>query len=346
MTNKNNNPERKSIISNEIKNRDQGSDVEVITIWYNRSELVKNSIKSIIDQTFSNYRILAVDDGSTDDTGDKLEEMLDLATKEQVPMRVWRKENEGFTTSIKRAIEEHSNAEIVAVHGAGDISLSERLQTQFDLLESRSDLVVVGAKTQKMAPDGTVIGQTDPSEIPEADLENNSPPWPGTHGETMYYRKSYDSVGGYRKQFPIAQDVDLWLRLSEVGEFQTVQKILYKQVQTKSSVSKSDYNTRLNQIICFAAAVESARCRSRGLEDPIDTISGTDINALEKVAKMNGLNNRAVKRLCYLAGGCLLSGNIKGAISVIETLEYEGLLKSVKFMPELSAKTISRFISL
>ncbi|MEL7029538.1 MAG: glycosyltransferase family A protein, partial [Pseudomonadota bacterium] len=89
--------------------------VSVVTIFYNRADHVRSSIESLLSQTYPNMEIVAVDDGSTDDT------LRELQAIEDPRYRVISKENTGFTRSLNFAIAQTSGA-YVAIHDAGDIS--------------------------------------------------------------------------------------------------------------------------------------------------------------------------------------------------------------------------------
>jgi len=331
-----------NVIGNSLAESGEKKEVVVITVWYNRADHVEYSIKSILNQKFSNYSILAVDDGSTDETGESLEGMLRIADEREVPMRVWRKPNEGFVTTIKRAIEEKSNEQIIALHGAGDISLPNRLKAQYKLLKEEEDVIVSGVGYQKVTPEGEMVKEIIMPSEARVDLEMGKLPHPCTHGASMYYRSEYNKVGGYREPFIYAQDTDLWLRLGKVGKIKTVDQVLYKQILVDGSVSKADYETKLQQIFCSAAAVQSAKDRKEEMDDPIEQIDEEDLNSLKKVAKRDGIDERSVRRLCDLCSDCVYNRNIKGATRCVEELGLYGVIKLITITPNIVKKKLRR----
>jgi glycosyltransferase involved in cell wall biosynthesis len=313
---------------------EQDPKIEVFTIWYNRDRYVEKSMESIIKQSCDNYQILAVDDGSNDQTGDFLVNMLDVAEKQDVGMRVWIKNNDGFTSSLKQAIESKSQSEIIALHGAGDISKPNRLKEQYDLLNQNSDVVATGVSSELILPNGEMIKSNSVSNLPETDIYNGVIGRPGSHGETMYYRNTYNSVGGYRKPFKYAQDADLWLRMDRYGDFRRSPQILYQRLRSEETVGGSDYKTKLEQIFCSAAAFESARMRDKGNKDPIEDLTGTDMVEMERIAKQGGLHPRAVNRISVLLADCLLEGNLYGAFYLIQSLDRHGIGILLKTLPK------------
>ncbi|MDZ7835005.1 MAG: glycosyltransferase family 2 protein [Alkalibacterium sp.] len=110
--------------------------VSIVTVYYNRENQVKESIESLLNQTYQNIEIIAVDDGSTDNTYKLLSSYKDSRLK------VIRHTNSGFVKSIRKAIE-HSNGDIIAVHGSGDISFLNRIEKQVSVLKNNSRIGVV-----------------------------------------------------------------------------------------------------------------------------------------------------------------------------------------------------------
>jgi len=334
------------IISNSLAESGEQNKVVVITVWYNRAEHVEKSIGSLLNQTADNYTIFAVDDGSTDDTGERLEEMLSKAEANNVPMRVWRKPNEGFVLSIKRAIEEKTDERIIALHGAGDISLPERLETQYNKLEEYPEVNTIGVGSQQITEIGKKVKEITPPEWPQVDLKKGKLPRPGAHGAAMYYREDYNSAGGYRELFIYAQDMDLWLRLKEIGDIYTIQKILYKPVLIEGSVSESGYETRLEQIFCDAAAHQSAKHRQNGLTDPVKKVEKINMDTIIKIAKIGGLHERTVRLICEQAIKCLLNKNSKGVAKCLKKLDYQGALVLMRISPYLLKRYMEKTMKL
>ncbi len=313
------------IIGNSLVESGGHKKVVVITVWYNRAEHVEDSIGSLLNQTTDNYTIFAVDDGSTDHTGEKLEKMLSKAEDYNVPMRVWRKPNEGFVTSLKKAIEKKTENEIIALHGAGDISKPDRIRTQILMLESDESVIATGVGVAKINPEGRHIGEKIPPRWPESDPFTGTVPRLGTHGSSMYYRGEYMKSGGYREHFVYAQDADLLLRLRECGAFLNTDKILYsKLVSDKTVSSNSDWKQNWEQIIYSAAALESARRRKGGEPDPISSIEPGDWENIRAVAKENGVHHRAVKRSRQLAVRCIKNKDYAPLFPIIQFLGISG----------------------
>lgn len=309
------------------------SDIIVVTIWHNREHQVEDSMKSIIDQSYNDYSIFAVDDGSTDRTPLNLEPMLDYASERGVPMKLWEKHNEGFTVSLKKAIEEHTYSNIIALHGAGDISKEDRLKQQKRLLLSSDQTVAAGVSTQTINKEGKVIGKRIRDKVPKKDLRKGIIPRPGTHEAVMYDRGAYEKVGGYRTQFRFAQDIDLWLRLSEIGRFSNTQDILYQKLSSDHSYIHQDCTKRFYQIMCFEAAITSAYFRATNAEDPINSIDGEDSRQIINIARSGAISPATHLRLARYIQRTASQREVHCLTQALSFLSYKEALLLIRYLP-------------
>lgn len=185
--------------------------VSVVCAWYNRADFIRGTIASLLAQDYPNFDITIVNDGSPDA---RVREILD--SYDDSRLRVIHQSNTGFTRAIRRAIVE-SDGEYIAIQGAGDLSLPQRLSAQVSYLETRPNYAVVGCRyfnqIKSRAGDGerseSVVRTLEPT---AKDIIRGNP---FGHGEVLIKRNAYLEVGGYRTFFENSQDKDLWMRLSQ-----------------------------------------------------------------------------------------------------------------------------------
>lgn len=211
----------------------------IVSVFYNRAEVVEESVNSLIAQTYRSRSIILVDDGSSDDTANRL-----LKYKNQKDVKIISHQNIGFVRSIIKAIES-DDSEFIAIHGSGDISLPERIEQQVSLLQNDEKIGVVGCWRKTVDENNTDIKEykIDKSLFSEPDFLNTNP---YSHGEVMYRREIYKKVSGYREEFKYSQDYDLWLRMSSVAKFSIVENILYIKKTLRDGVSYN-CNTSIQQ---------------------------------------------------------------------------------------------------
>lgn len=195
--------------------------VSIISGFYNRAGVVKESVKSLLNQTFDDYEVIIFDDASSDGT---YTELMKLKCDKLTVIR--HKENIGFVNGLIHAINS-SKGDFIAIHGSGDVSLPERLQTQYEFLVSHPDYCMVDCVYHNINENGKIIKKKLPvnKNITHNYLMSKSNPF--NHGGVMYRRNVYFECGGYNKNFMYSQDFELWLRISKKGKTIILDKLLY-----------------------------------------------------------------------------------------------------------------------
>lgn len=205
--------------------------ITIITVYYNREKKVIDSINSLLNQTYKDIEIIAVDDGSTDNTLSMLRSLKDERYK------VITHKNMGFVKSIKKAVN-LAKGELIAVHGSGDYSYPKRIEQQFEVFKKNKNIGVVGCYVENYNEISGELNLLKPYITNNTSLlkiikKRNL----FTHGEVMFRKSVYDQVGGYREFFKFAQDRDLWIRMSLICDFHIVPKVLYKRYMLPDGVS-------------------------------------------------------------------------------------------------------------
>ncbi|MBI1687014.1 glycosyltransferase family 2 protein [Caulobacter hibisci] len=192
--------------------------VSVISIFHNRAAEVEVSIESLLSQTYEPLEIIVVDDGSTDDTLERLKRFEDPR------LTIVSQANKGFTTTLNATVKA-SRGEFVAIHGSGDISYPLRIERQAEVLSSHPEVMVAGVYVDNEGGRSRVYADFEPRPLTYLQTYHYSPM---THGEVMFRRSMFDRLGGYRSFFKFGQDHDLWCRIDRAGgAFWIVPELLY-----------------------------------------------------------------------------------------------------------------------
>lgn len=138
------------------------------------------------------------------------------------------------------------------------------------------------------------------------------------HGSVMFRTESYQSVGGYRVPFRYAQDWDLWLRLSEVGQIQFAPEALYAFRFSSGSIS-SFRREQQRRLVEIARKCSAARASGRTEEELLQEASHVSAEPAVQGAVVDAGN-------AYFVGKCLLDRRDRRA------LPY--LWQSVQHAPE------------
>lgn len=237
-----------------------GPRVSVVMAVYNGASQLVATIDSVLAQTFDDFEFIIVDDGSTDQSADLLRRYAELDPR----VVVVTQSNAGLTHALISGCDQ-AQGEYIARQDVGDRSLPRRFSEQIHLLESRSDVVAVGAGCRRIGPGGELLGETTrdmrPKQVTDAFLNDGVGI---SHTVAMYRRESYLAAGGYRSEFRFAQDTDLWHRLTRTGLLAELSEVLFEwgiDIDGISSVSH-DRQRRLAML-----ARESYDCIGRGEND-------------------------------------------------------------------------------
>lgn len=173
--------------------------VSVILSTYNNSASINDSVKSILGQTYKNIELLIIDDGSTDDTWEKLNKFKDSRIK-----LFKNKKNIGLTKSLNNLIS-NSNGQYIARQDADDISLPHRLEAQVNVL-STSPYQVCTSRA-KIKDDSSLIPGLS-FHFPYKLIIKYKNPF--IHGTMMIEKYCLDSINCYDENFYYAQDYKLF----------------------------------------------------------------------------------------------------------------------------------------
>lgn len=208
--------------------------LSVVMSVYNGAHRLAATVDSILGQTFDDFEFIVIDDGSTDATA------AILGRYEDPRIKVLSQENQGLTRALIRGCNE-ARGEIIARQDCGDRSAPERLAKQLAVLESEPDVVLVSCSTSYHAPGGETlyIAEGDGDQVRHSLLHDDVKNIRALahHGSAMFRRAAYDQSGGYRAEFGVAQDLDLWVRMAALGRIVFVPEILYEATMEVSAIS-------------------------------------------------------------------------------------------------------------
>lgn len=221
---------------------------------------LRETLDSILGQTFPHFEVVIVDDGSA-----KPVQISDPR------VRVIRfDQNRGLTRALIDGCAA-ARGEYIARHDAGDLSHHTRFAKQVALLDANAELTFVSSFTEFIGPEGEPLfvkrgkeRASGPVDLLDLESEHGVIDGPTSHGSVMFRRDAYERVGGYRPQFYYGQDWDLWYRLAAVGKFQCIPEVLHQVRVTPDGISGS---AREAQLAIARLSEEAMRARMAGRSD-------------------------------------------------------------------------------
>lgn len=191
-----------------------GCAVSVIMSVYNGAPHVYASVQSILRQSFTDFELLILNDGSTDNSSQILNSLADCDSR----IRLIERENRGLVASLNELIAA-AKSPLLARMDSDDIAMPDRLARQVEFMAANPVIGILGSNTHDLDENGFLqsAAETYPLSPEDARVGLRSGP-PVCHPSVMMRTDLIRSLGGYRAAFRHAEDYDLWLRASSVTD--------------------------------------------------------------------------------------------------------------------------------
>jgi hypothetical protein len=258
---------------------------------YNAAQDLAASIDSICRQSFSDWELLCVDDGSTDSSN----EIVEAIARSDSRIRLIKRSHEGIVASLNAGIQA-AQSDLIARMDGDDLASPNRLQKQWDYLQNQPELALIGSAYQTMDATGQVWKHQVPPERPDAVFQQLKRTNCIAHSTVLMRRSALEAVSGpYRSQFPFAEDYDLWLRLAERFPIGNIPQIL---VSYRRDLRSPKSDSIVQQVLSTLAVQHCHQRRMEGVEDPANRWPVADrIRLIESGFRSNELDFQLRRRL-------------------------------------------------
>ena len=232
-------------------------------VW-NAAPWLEEAASSILGQTFRDLELVAVDDGSTDDSP----AILDALARRDRRVVVLHRESTGIVGALEDGFAA-ARAKLVARMDADDVSLPDRIALQVAWMEQRPEVVALGTAIEVVDPFGSPVKRHHPP-VEHAAIEARllaGDGWGLVHASALLRRDAVARAGGYRRIFEHVEDIDLFLRLGERGRLANLPDVLFRNRHHLASINKTHFR---RQGALKRQAIAEA-CARRGLPPPAET---------------------------------------------------------------------------
>ncbi|MCT7989011.1 glycosyltransferase family 2 protein [Laspinema olomoucense] len=217
-----------------MSNKALNSQLSVIIPVYNGEVYIKQAIKSVFNQTYPHWELIVVDDGSTDNTRQVVEQYGDK-------LRYLYQENQGVAAARNRGILE-AKGELIAFLDQDDFFLPDKFAAQVTYFDALSSMIgIVHSGWRIINSEGEAIFDIESWHgVPELDRRAWMLWKPVFLGAMMFRRSWLEFAGGFNCRYHQATDVDLVLRLAVMGcEAAWVRQttVCYRQHQGNASLN-------------------------------------------------------------------------------------------------------------
>jgi len=180
--------------------------VSVVIPCYNQASFLREAIESVLAQTYRNFEIIVVDDGSIDDTAE--------VAAHYPEVRCVRQHNQGLAAARNSGILE-SSGPYLAFLDADDRLTPTALQSGVNCLHAHPECAFVSGHYRYINKDGSLLNEYRPEAVTKdrylALLQGN---YIGMHATVLYRRSALESTGGFDRSLRACEDYDLYLRIA------------------------------------------------------------------------------------------------------------------------------------
>jgi glycosyltransferase involved in cell wall biosynthesis len=252
--------------------------VSVLLPCYNSERYISEAIQSILDQTYTHFELLILDDGSTDNT-----KSIITGFQDKRVILLTENENKGIVYQLNKGIE-HAKGEFIARMDADDVSFPERFQKQVEFLENPKNF-----KIDVLGTDAVSIGSSSKSIIHQNYRSEQISfmlnfKCPILHPTVLIRRRVFDQGKRYPQDYVFAEDYALWRLIDKGDNLAIIPNILLSYRIHDNQTNKSDERFQIQ----MEAAIRVAFMRPVSVRDQI---------FLSDKIKRNFFQNSAVKHI-------------------------------------------------
>lgn len=207
--------------------------VSVLMPVFNGEKYLEDGVKSILSQTFSDFELILVDDGSTDSS---LELAEALAKQDSRVKIVKLPEHKNISVALNAGLEACSGKYVVRAD-ADDWCYPDRLEKQVNFMEENLEVAVSGGRIEICDESLRFLNYR---KYPKTDSRVRKKIFhfsPFAHPATIWRTDLMKQAGGYNESFEVAQDYDLYFRVGQLGKFANLDDVLIRLRTHKKSSS-------------------------------------------------------------------------------------------------------------
>jgi glycosyltransferase involved in cell wall biosynthesis len=197
------------------------SAVTVVLPTYNGMPFLPQAVRSILDQSLADLKLLIIDDGSSDGTGEYLGRLDDPR------IEVVRGAHRGLGAVLNHGLD-LCTTEFLARMDADDLSWPRRLERQLAFLRSRPEVGMLGSQVEYIAGNQKrVLSPSIPCDHAGIMAALKKGDFAMAHGAVVFRTAVLRRIGGYRIKEMAGEEWDVFLRMGEVAQVANHEQVLY-----------------------------------------------------------------------------------------------------------------------
>lgn len=253
--------------------------VTVLMPAYNAEKYITNAIYSVLSQTFTDFELLIVNDGSSDNTENLVRSFHD-------PRIVLINQNHAGIASALNTGLQKASAELIARFDADDICYPERLEKQYDFINKNHKYIIVGSAADYVDENGSYIFTCNPPAVSNNQIQIlKKIACPFIHSSVLFKKGIVIQNGGYNTHAHSFEDHFLWASILDKGKAYNIPDPLLK-------VRLNPHSITINE---RCRTKQFRRIKSKALLQ--SSISEREGHELKKI--IEGQNKRKIKKTAY-----------------------------------------------
>lgn len=220
------------------------TDITVLMPVYNGEKYLAEAIESILNQTFTEFELLIVNDGSTDKSVEIINNYKDKR------IRLISQNNGGVSSALNIGLN-HATGNYIARFDADDVCYPSRLQEQYKFMLDNPEYILVGSNADYITKEGEYIFTYKMVDYSDEEIRKSiDNKCPFIHSAVMYKKETVMSLGGYEVKAHTFEDYFLWTKLIKVGKVYNFNKSMLKVRFNPESVTvdQRDYTSTFRQL--------------------------------------------------------------------------------------------------
>ncbi len=237
-------------------------DISILMGIYNCESTLDEAIESILNQTYTGWKMIMCDDASSDNTYALAEKYVKEYPDKFILIK--NEKNMGLNYTLNHCLK-YADTKYVARMDGDDISLPERFEKEINFLEANPQYAIVSAQMEYFDEQG-VFGKSNGDG--EALNENIVKGTPFCHAPCMVLKEAYNAVGGYSvsKRLLRVEDYELWVKMYAKGfKGYNLPEVLYRMRDDRNATKRRKFRYRINEAYVRYLAVKRLALKKRYL---------------------------------------------------------------------------------
>lgn len=212
-----------------------GYKISIVVSIYNADQTISNMIESVINQTYKDFELILINDGSTDTSLEIIKEYIQKDNR----IILIDKKNSGLTKSLNLGLKK-AQGKYIARLDADDIWLPNKLEQQVAYLEAHKEYALVGTAYNEIDDNGKIIYDKQRTILLNSyeDILNNIEKLnPFFHSSVLFRREILETVGFYNETFKYTQDYEYWVRIISKYKVANLTQVLASRRYSENMIS-------------------------------------------------------------------------------------------------------------